>query len=289
MPEQATTTPAVQPKPAVSIATGVNAVIANTVTLPKGLTKGNTKELTSPWFHGILYSETSARKTSTAAQFDTPENTRIIVTRRPEQLIPLRKLGYEFALCENAAAFKYALQFPEKIWPDWAKRSERTLIVDDATEGSALLLEEAKETTSHGQKAYGMVKDDFRDMLKITLRKPMHLILVALAKVKENGITNADTVFPDLPPSVMNLIGSELEYCFYIKVNNWKLLTDRDRFVFQDINPETQKTQSYTREIFAKNKLELPTVGMPGVLAKEEVLNLRAVWEKVKKATEVAK
>lgn len=296
MPEQVSipvqTANVVPPKPPTSIAAGVNAAVGRTLAVPKGLVQGNTKNLGSGYFHAVLYSETSARKTSTAAQFDSPENTRIIVTRRPEQLLPLRDLGYEYALCPDAASLRFALQRPEQLWPDWAARSTKTLVLDDGTEAVNMLLDEAgtidgKEVKDR-RRSYMEAGAELRDLLKLTLAKPMNFIMVALAKVKENNITNADTVGPDLPPSMLNMVTTEFEYVLYIKKANYKLLTEDDRFVFTDIDPQTQKEKTYTRSVFAKTKYPLSFVGK-GVVAREEALDLRAFWAKVRKATEVGK
>src|SRR5271157_5153856 len=104
------------------LALGVNKAIAAVTKPPKTLRLGNTAELKDQAFmHALIYSETSARKTTTAAEFAGPQKTRIISTRRKEQLIPLQNQGYQYAEVQDDAALLYALQFPERLWPDWAE------------------------------------------------------------------------------------------------------------------------------------------------------------------------
>src|SRR5437763_816079 len=57
--------------------------------LPPGMGLGkSTLNLESLWMRALLYGETNARKTTSAAFFGPPEDVRIIETRSEDQLIP---------------------------------------------------------------------------------------------------------------------------------------------------------------------------------------------------------
>lgn len=272
------------PKP-VSITTAVNAAQGAKRPVPKGLTLFNTRSLAAGYFHGCIYGETSARKTTTAAHFGTPEDARIILTRREEQLIPLRNEGYEVACVKDADSLLFALKYPEQLWPDWATNPNRTLVLDDATEGVAMLLEDASEIDGKEvrdkRRSYSKAGDDLREAVKTVLSKPMHFVMVALAKVRENGITQEERIAPDLPPSMQNLVLTELEFVFYIKKNMWKLATDTEYISVTRTNEATGKEETYKREIFAKNKLPFDLRGK-GIVNKVEEMDLAKIWRKVK-------
>jgi hypothetical protein len=248
-------------KEALSMAEKVNSSMGKAMKVPATIQRFNTKELgTSSFFHFVIYSDTSARKTSTAAQFGTPENTRIIITRRKEQMIPLRDMGYESVVVTSGADLLFALQYPEQIWPDWAKLPDKFLLLDDATEAVEMMLED--EESRDARQNYKAVKGNLRSAVQSVLSKPMHFGIVCMAKVKDNPISNEERVGPDLPPSMLNLILAEFEFVFYVKTSKWTLLTDRDRFSFTDTDPSNpNKEKTFTREIFAKNKLSLTQAG----------------------------
>jgi hypothetical protein len=272
--------------PAPSIASRVNVAAGNTVPRPKGLTVGNTRELNKSFFRSVLYAETNARKTSTAALFDTPEYVRIILTRRPEQLIPLMRQGYQYVHCEDAASLLYALKYPEQVWPDWASMADpegrRTIILDDGTKGVAMLVEH-NNTGKDRRQAYTGALDDLDGAIVSLSRKPYNFVIIALAKVKENAITNEEQIGPDLPPSMLNYITAEFEAVLFIKTANYKMLTERDRFAYVDTDAVTGKEKTFTRIIFAKSKVPLGSTAVK----KEEELNLRSYWQKVKASKEM--
>lgn len=283
-PKVSVMSPTVAP---VSLTSAVNASNAKKLTVPKGLSLFNTKELSGGFFHGCVYSETSARKSSTAAQFGSAADVRIILTRRKEQLIPLRDLGYEAALVENADSLMFALQYPEQLWPDWATRKDRTLVLDDATEAVAMLLEDAGtidgKEVKDARRSYKEAGDNLRESIRSILRKPMHFVMVALAKVRENALTNEERIGPDLPPSMLNMLLTELEFVFYINPRNWKFQTERDRIAVKDIDPQTNKEKTFIREIFAKHKLPLGLVGK-GIIKPNEDMDLQSIWKRVNAA-----
>jgi hypothetical protein len=267
-----------------SLAQRVNAANGAAARRPAGLTLGNTRELNKGFFRFVLYSETNARKTTTAAMFDSPEFVRIILTRRPEQLIPLMEAGYQYVHCEDAQSLLYALKYPEQVWPDWANMADpegrKTLIVDDITKGVSMLVESNAGSKDRRQ-AYTGAMDDLDGAIVSLSRKPYNLGLIALAKVKENSLTNEEEISPDLPPSMKNYILAEFEGVFFINPKNWKLLTDRDRFAYVDVDPITQKEKTFTRSVFAKVKV--PVTALQSV-KKEEELNLGRLWKIVKAA-----
>ena len=274
------------------LATQVNAAVGATLGPPKSLVLGNTKQLgrsAATHFHAVIYSETSARKTTTAAKFGTPKNTRIIITRRKEQLIPLQNLGYEYAVVEDYNALMYALQYPERLWPDWAQLEDRTLIVDDLTEGIELLLEEYEDEidgkpVNDARRTYKEAGNDLRDSLLSLLRKPMNLVIVCLARVNHNPITNEERVAPDLPPSMANKVLAEMEFVFYINPETYRFTCEKDFFAFQAPDPERPtKQKTFKRAIFAKYKVsEELAKQAPPIIAKYEAMDLRGIWERVK-------
>lgn len=279
-----TANPAVAPT---TLAAKTNAAQAGLVTIPKGLVKGNTRDLDRGFFHFILYGPTSARKTTTAALAETPEFTRIILDRRKEQLRPLQRLSYEYCQCETTDAIVYALTYPEKIWPDWAAMADpdqrRLLILDDVTEAVDMLVDE--NSVVDGKEAkfgrqYMAAKKEIGPAIKSVLRKPYNFGMVALAKVKDDPIKEEEEIGPDLPPMIRSVMNTEFEYVFYIDVDKWVLKTDRDSFVYTAPDPESGKQRNYRRKIFAKSKAALGAE----VLKKEEPMDLRAIWKKVREA-----
>jgi hypothetical protein len=282
-PTPATPPPAaVTPKP-VTLAAAVNQAQARKLPVPPSLKKFNTKELTGGYLHACIYGETSARKSTTAATFGTPENVRIILTRRKEQLIPLREKGYEAALVEDEVALNYALMYPEQLWPEWAGLPDRTLVLDDGTEAVQMLLEGAsvidgKEVRDR-RRSYTEAGDQLREAVKVTLAKPQHFIMTALAKVRENALTNEERIAPDLPPSMQNLLMTEMEFVFYIKTRSWMFVTDRE---FQQIKETVEgREKIFVREIFAKHKLPVGLAGK-GLITPLEKMDLADIWKRVK-------
>lgn len=265
------------------IANAVSKAIAPT--LPKNIEakKSNTKDLKSGWMHALIYGETDARKTSTAAHFDKPERTRIILTRRPEQLIPLANENYDYLLVESANDLRYAMQYPEKVWPDWALLPDRTLVLDDVTRAKDMLLED-NEVGESGRELKDMrqvhrgAKDDMQDLLSAVLHKPMHFVCVALAQVYQNNITREEMITPDIPPAMNRMVTTEFEFCFYINKQKWQFLTKNETTVYQAKN-DKNVLETHVRTTFAKHKLPL---GQENTIKLYEPMDLRAIWERVR-------
>lgn len=252
---------------------------------PASMKSGNTnKTLDQSFFRCVLYSETSARKTTTAAHFAGPQFTRIILTRSEDQMIPLQGDGYVYEYCPDAASLAYAMKNPEALWPDWAALSDperkKTIIVDDLTKAVQVLIE-SNSTGKDKRQAYSGALSDL-DSLTIPLtRKPYNLILISLAKVRDNQISGEEMIGPDLSPSIFNYVTAEFAAVLYIQTKNFKMLTDRDRFTIMGTDPVTGKDKPFTREVFAKSKIPFSAVGK-GLILKEEALDLRKFWEKIK-------
>lgn len=269
------------------IAASVNKVQGATLPVPKGLKKFNTRDTAAKYFHAIVYGETDARKTTTAATFGDPAKVRIIMTRREEQLLPLQAQGYEAAKCEDAESFIYACMYPERLWPEWAALPDRVLVIDDITAAKDMLLDE-NSTNDEGKelkdnrKIHVGAKKDMQATMRSVLAKPQHVIVVALAKVYANDITNEETIGPDLPPAMLNMVTTDFEFVFYIKKGVYKLLTEEDRTAFQK-KDDKGVLKGYVRKIFGKHKLPKALEGT-GVIKKEEEMNLIAIWERVQKA-----
>jgi len=268
-------------KPPVKMAIAANKKIGATLPIPKGIVLGNTKELNSSYFRGCIYSEYGARKTTTAALFGTPENTRIIMTRHKEQLMPLKNMGYEYVLVENARHLNFALTYPEQLWPDWAERDDRVLIFDVASEGENMWLDDVAEDKSGFGNDYKEAKGELRTCLTSALRKPMHLIIVALAKSRPNPLTGEERIGPSLSPSLLGVLLTDVNYVFYIDPKTWQFITNREATTFKG-KDDKGRGKNFIREIFAKRKLPIELEDMsPPLLSVREPLDLRAIWDKV--------
>lgn len=282
-----------QPK---TIAAAVNSGV--TAKAPAGVTAGNTKDLVSGYFHGIIYGETDARKTSTAAAFGGPEKTLILLTRSKEQLRPLQssdpKNNYHYLSIGSGEGLEWAMQFPEKAadvagFPQWKDLEDHVLMIDDMSEGANLLVDDKSvredgREVKDGRQIYKATNDSIRDLVQSMKRKPMHLAMTALATVKENSVTNEETIYPLMPSGVRSLITAEMEYVFYVKKSSWKMLTTTS-FISYKKKDEFGKDQVYRREIFAKNKLPKELIGQqPPVIRTEEDLDLAGLWKRIKEA-----
>lgn len=280
------------PKPATSIVAAVNAGAARAV--PKGFSAGNTNDKNENFLHCLLYGEVDSRKTTTAAMFGGPEKTFIIQTRSAEQLTPLQGLGFRYALVKDADALRFALQFPEKAadaigWPEWKDLEGRVLLTDDMTEGANFLVEDNEtndkgEERKDGRQIYKAVNSDIRELMSSLLRKPMHVLMTALARVDLSPIANEETIYPEMPKGARSQIMAGLEYVFYMKKSTHKMLTTTSFLQYTKKN-EFGKDVAGRREIFARNKLprEL-AMKTPPFLLLEEPQDLRALWKKIQDA-----
>lgn len=278
--------------PKINVAAKVMSQGADVAVRPKTMVSGNTSNLTDQtFFRCVLYSETSARKTSTAAMFAGQEYTRIITTRGEDQLIPLDGMGFVYEYCPDAASLTYALKYPEKLWPDWAALPDpdhkKTIIVDDLTKALTFLIESNVGNSKDRRQAYTGALNDLDGLLIPLTRKPYNLIWIALAKVKENPFSGEERIGPDMSPSMLSYVTAEFAAVLYIKTKNYQLLTDRDTFSVEGID-EKGKTITYTRELFSKIKVPLLAI-KSGLIKKEEPLDLASLWAKIKQARTLAK
>ena len=253
----------------------------------------DTRDITSAWFHGIIYGPTDARKSTVAAKFGTPENTRIVLVRSKEQLIPLRSLGYKAFIAETWEHVTYALTYPEAIWPEWTQANfpDRTLILDDITEAKDMALEE-NETMMRDDGSEHVIKNpmlvvrgakgDIREVVKAVLRKPMHFIIVSCAR-EWDQTKSQGRVEPDLPQSIANMVKTDFEFCFYILKSNWRFVTSETRIASQRKN-DKGKDEAYIQTIFAKHKVPEELEGGK-VIRLQEPMDLRAIWNRIQAAT----
>jgi hypothetical protein len=297
----AKTPPAPAPVAASSIAAGVNAAVAQKSPVPRGIQAFNTHDLKNEisYFHGMLYGETDSRKTSTAATFGGPEKTLILLTRAKEQLIPLQNSGFHVAHITDGEALSWALQFPDKAaqavgFPEWAEmlnspEAEPVLMVDDFTEGSAMLVDDNSTTDEgkerkDGRQIYKAVNDNLREIMVSLKRRRMHTIFTALAKKYETPVANEEAIGPDMPSGARLIVTAELEHVLFMKKSTWKFLV-RPMYLNYKKKDEHGKDQVYRREIFAKHKLPKEiALKQPPVLniSGEENMELREFWNKVK-------
>jgi hypothetical protein len=295
------TSPTKPSLPITSLAAKVNAAVGAGMKIPAGLKGIDTSKLPADhvdYFHGMIYAETSARKSTTAAKMFGKENTIIILCRQPEQLIPLRGAGYKVLHAQDDEALVFALMYPEKAaevllnWPEWASLPNRALVFDDVTEGITLLLER-NSTNDKGEdrkdmrQVYKFAGEELRGMFQTLRRKKLHLILIALAKVTNNDISNEEVIMPDLPPSMTKFISTDLEFVFFIDKSKWKFVTDS---VYRSYSgtAEKGKPKTFRREIFGKNKLPLAYIDKRVFPATNEVkMDLARIWQCVKIGTPI--
>ena len=263
---------------------------AQSVRIPKGLVPITLNPEHLQYLRCLIYAGTGEYKTTTAAEFGGPEHTLIVLTRSVEQLIPLAP-GYHVVQAQTAEALQWALLNPDAAadaagFPQWKTDPDRVLLIDDMTEGVAMIVDN-NETDDQGRERgdgrqiYKGVNSDIRTILSSLKKRKLHLLMTALASVFASEVANEETVFPDMPKGARQLIGAELEFIFYIDRANKKMLTEPAQIscVKKD---ERGKDKPGLRAIFAKSKL-------PGKQKLGTVdLNLRAVWEKIQ-ATKAAR
>lgn len=287
--------PAGTTTPKTSIAAGVVAANAKLSPFVAGLktrTK-NTKDLSSPWFRLLLHGEIDSKKTTTAAHFGTPEQTRIILTRGEDQLAPIRDEGYQYLAVENADEFTEAMKYCGQIWPDWAKHPEPVLIVDDLTQAKNFVLKDSAtwvdakgEEREHkdNRKMHVAALNSMDAVFSVVNRKPMHVILIATSKVRENNITQEESIFPNLPPAMSDLIMADYSFIFFInkkKPANACLLTSKDFESVTEYDETQKKNVTFQRFFFARHKIPWQLEGK-GVLRQYEPLDLRDIWRRIK-------
>lgn len=278
----------------IEVKPSLTASIANAaaVRVPKGFAGATTDALSPAFIHCLLYGETGSMKTTTAAEFGGPSKTFILLTRSPEQLIPIRAGKYHYARCEDADSLLWAMTFPEKAadasgFPEWKDTEDRVLMIDDMTEGAAMLVDEnsTREDGSDvkdGRQIYKGVNDDLRAVMKGLQRRRMHTIMTALAAVFASNIANEETIYPDMPKGARSIVTAEIEFGFFLKRETKKMVTSTDFVTFLKKDEKTGKMVPGKREIWAKQKIGKELVGrVPPVLMKEEAMDLRAVWNKI--------
>jgi hypothetical protein len=267
-----------------SITASVSASIAAKV--PKGFKSGGIDDAAPKFFHCLIYGHTGAYKTVTAAQFGGPDRTLIIGTRDIEQYkIPLEGKGYHsVVLAHDISTFKWAIMNPEAAadaagFPEWKDREDRVLVVDDWTEG-ALMLVEDNETNDEGKeikdgrKIYGAVNEDVRALLNSLKRKRMHVIFTAL--VNEDDWT----IYPAMSKGTAKFIEAAFDYVFYMDKEFKKMKTEPFSVPYP-AKDQFGKDVTRLRQGFAKSKVPRDLSGK--LLAKDEPMDLAALWAKVTK------
>lgn len=257
---------------------------------PKGIKDGNTADLDSSFLHAVLFSEYDGRKTTTAGTFDTPEWVRIIGTRNEEQLGPLRKRGYVYAIAHDEAELVWLLENAEKKWPEWAERPDpdkrRTLVLDDGTEGVQMLVEGNEiingQVVKDMRRTYRAAGTTLRDVLiRKTLREPQNFIMTALARSDESPVTPSEQIYaPDLPPAMLKMVMVGFEMVLYIDKAKWKFRTRDYKETFQVEREIDNKKQivPLRRTVCCKIK---PALEDAGEIKDLEEMNLAALWRRV--------
>lgn len=249
--------------------------------------KFSTSEIVNPFFRCFLYGDIDAGKTTVAARFGTPEDTRIIVTRQKEQLLPLKKMGYKAFHADTVALFRVAVMYPETIWPEWANIEGRTLVIDDMTQAKDILNDD-NSTTDEGAEVKDIrrisksSKDDMRELIQLSaLGKPMNIIITALEKSWEVG--KQIKISPDLPPSMASMINADFEFVFNIVKENAMTRTLITETSFENFVKKDEKGKDTPYQIvrFARNKIPNEWVGK-GIVKPREPADLRALWQRIK-------
>lgn len=288
----------IAPRPATPqpLTASVNAAVAKTSPLVSRLaarTK-STFDLESPWLRCLIHGEIDSWKSTTAAHFGKPEQTRIILTRGEDQLQPIINEGYKYLKVNDGEEFSEALSHCDAIWPDWAKHPEPVLIVDDLTRAKDFVVSASKTYEKDGKlveykdmrKVYGQALSEFDSVFTLANRKPIHIILIATSKVVEGKISLEETVAPDLSQGIGNFVMSDYSYIFFLnkkKPYTTRMLTQMDAEAVTEYDEQQKKTVTYQRYYFARHKIPHELVGK-GLIKPYEPADLRAVWERVKAA-----
>lgn len=254
-----------------------------------------TDQITSPWFRCLLHGEIDSRKTSTAAAFGGPENTRIILTRGEDQLIPLTRKKYTYLEVDNGTEFRNAAIHCDQLWPEWAALEEPVLVIDDLARAKDYIVRDNETWIDNNgnvkehkdpRKIYGAAASDMDSIFTVINDKPMHIVLVCTSRIRENDLTQDETIFPDLTPAMANRIMSDYSYIFYInKKKPWAqcLLTGKDTESVTYYDEKKKSDITYQRVFFARHKIstEDATAQVP-TLKLYEPLDLRSIWDRVK-------
>lgn len=266
-----------------SLAQQVNAAIAVTVPKPKGMPPvKSSDEVVSPWLRLCIYGDIDSKKTTTAAHFASPEDTRIILTRGEDQIIPIKKLKIPFQLCRDIADFRYAALYPEQIFgEEWASRPNRTLIFDDITKAKEFALDDS-DTGQNNMMVYRDATKDIASVFKSVFSKPQHVIAIALASSYENDVTHEENLTPDLPPAMRRMLMADFSFVFFINKAKQTFYTQEARQSWQGMD-EKMRPKVCSRTIFARHKLPMELEGK-GIIKPEEPLDIAAIWKKVQEA-----
>lgn len=255
---------------------------ANISSRPKGMTEpSNTRDILSPWLRLCIHGDIDAWKTTTAASFSAPADTRIILTRGEDQLIPVKDLAIPFQRCTNLAEFEFACLYPEKIWPEWAELPNRTLIIDDITRAKELALE-SNDSGQNNMLVYREATRDISSIFRSIFSKPQHVIAIALTASYENDISHEENLTPDLPPSMRRMLMADFSFVFYIDKAKKAFLTSSTRQTWQGLDQQ-MKAKVCTRTIFARHKLPKSLEGK-GIIKPEEPLDIAAIWKRIQEA-----
>lgn len=269
-----------------SIAAAVNAAVGKNV--PKGVSTVSMNDDKFPdFFHGLIYGETNSGRTTAAATFGGPDRTLIISTRAPEQVrIPLRGMGFRNPVfADDSEALLWCIQSPEKAadlagFPEWKDNPDRVLVLDDMTEGMALLVDDNSvrddgSDVKDGRQIYRATKEEIRTAVNSLKRKRMHIIYTALRG------ENDTAVYPDMSAGSRKILLSDLEYVFYFKGGTRKILTkpENEAYVVKD-----KKGAEIVRQRAIMTKCKIPKKywgAVPPLVAGEEVMDLGAIWAKI--------
>lgn len=271
----------------VSVAQQINRVQGSTLPMPAGITSVDCSKMEQLYFHGCIFGGTNVRKTWTACTFAPPEDTAIITVRNESQLIPLRGTKYQARIVRDWNAFEFCCTYPERVFgPEWAARSNRTIVIDDISEVNELAIED-NSTNEKGAEfkdariKFRGAKESMRGILKSMLNKPQNVIFTALVRTVYD-IRGKEILAPDVSPAIFEMLGAEIEYAFFIDDKQWKFLTEKERFSVKmnEIDPDTKQQKVVQREIFAKYK---QPKDRPALLQKYEDMDLAAIWAKVRK------
>lgn len=281
-------TPPVAPT---SISAAVRAQVASNV--PKGVHVVPMDDESFPdYLHCLLYGDTGTYRTTTSAMFGGPSRTLIITPRSPEQVrIPLRGQGFRNPVVVSTPdALYWALSNPEKAadaagFPEWKDMPDRVLVMDDFTEGAAMLVDDNStrddgSEIKDGRQIYGNTKKDVREIVNKIITavpgKQMHIIFNSLAAESE------DAIYPDMPSGARKNLAASFDFVFYMRAGAKKMVTDRENVPYVTKDEKTGKPVTRVRALFAKNKIPRTWVGRtPPVLLKEEPMDLAEVWRKV--------
>jgi hypothetical protein len=260
-------------------------------TLPTSKPKGKlilTDTIEQSYFNCLIYGETDSWKTTVAAQFGKPESTLLVVTRRIEQALPLKGLGYRIYYTTDVDDVELVLREPQRVLPELAGAQEPLIVLDDISAFRDLVLEESSWVERGGvlqpvtdtRTVYQHGTERIRTIVRTALNGRYHFIAIALANVTSNPITHEEQITPDLSPAMLRSILPDFEHVFYVDKRLKYVYTAPKTDNYEEI--VDGRPVRHRRTIFAKHKAPLGRVKQVQAEYPLTPDVLRRIWEAIR-------